>query len=387
MKYNKTLALIGIIITIILNIVMVVLLVKSFIDDFVGTVCSWLTFGFCFGVGYLWNYIHTNAQYGSLINWSQYSDLRRIRNTIIIIGCFCFLFFFVQMSNVCNFVAGMFTGHFEVGKIEEDEIAAFLYKWSLFLLPYIVFCDYNFVKGNSNALFHVRTLLLIPFIPILYLTIYLVWQILKNPVAFSSFDLWWLARFILIPLILAFFLRLILITYGSNAKKAFPKNERKINTFDLFFSFFIYFIALGLYITDWSSFEEYFYKRTKIEYTKSSDININKTSSSSSIVTFYPKNTTIVDSGESYTFDSYDCPNMNVTDNGSSVKVAWGGTEVILKTTTSNSDTYYCEGETSKGKIAVTAYRSSRSGEIYLVTVQMPNPSPNVNFITINFKP
>ena len=25
--------------------------------------------------------------------------------------------------------------------------------------------------------------------------------------------------------------------------------------------------------------------------------------------------------------------------------------------------------------------------DYYLVTVQMPNPSPNVNFITINFKP
>lgn len=107
----------------------------------------------------------------------------------------------------------------------------------------------------------------------------------------------------------------------------------------------------------------------------------------SKTITFQPKNAIIVDSDGSHTFESFDSPNMNVTDNGSSVKVAWGGTEVILKTTTSNNDTYYCEGETSKGKIAVTAYRSSRSGEIYLVTVQMPNPSPNVNFITINFKP
>ena len=107
----------------------------------------------------------------------------------------------------------------------------------------------------------------------------------------------------------------------------------------------------------------------------------------SKTITFLLENATIVDLEGSHTFESFDSPNMNVTDNGSSVKVAWGGTEVILKTTTSNSDTYYCEGETSKGKIAVTAYRSSRSGEIYLVTVQMPNPSPNVNFITINFKP
>lgn len=102
---------------------------------------------------------------------------------------------------------------------------------------------------------------------------------------------------------------------------------------------------------------------------------------------FRPQNANIVDSEGSHNFESFDCPNMNVTDRGNSVKAAWGGIEIILSQTTSNEDTYYASGETSKGKVALIAYRSSRSGGIYLVTAQMPNPSLDVKFITIDFKP
>lgn len=102
---------------------------------------------------------------------------------------------------------------------------------------------------------------------------------------------------------------------------------------------------------------------------------------------FHPRNATIVDSEGSHNFTSYDCPNMNVTDNGSTVNVAWGGDNVVLKETRNNSDTYIATGDTSRGRVTIKAFRSSSSGKIYLVTVTMPNPSPDVQHITMNFKP
>lgn len=102
---------------------------------------------------------------------------------------------------------------------------------------------------------------------------------------------------------------------------------------------------------------------------------------------FHPKNATIVDSEGSHNFTSYDCPNMNVTDNGSTVNVAWGGDNVVLQKSHNNSDTYTAIGNTSRGKVTIKAFRSSASGKIYLVTVAMPNPTSDVLHITINFKP
>ncbi len=102
---------------------------------------------------------------------------------------------------------------------------------------------------------------------------------------------------------------------------------------------------------------------------------------------FYPQNATIVDSEGSHNFTSYDCPNMNVTDKGNTVSIAWGGDNVVLNKSHSNRDTYTATGNTSRGKVTIKAFRSSTSGKIYLVTVAMPNPTPDVQHITINFKP
>lgn len=101
--------------------------------------------------------------------------------------------------------------------------------------------------------------------------------------------------------------------------------------------------------------------------------------------TFYPGNATIVDADGSHNFSSYDCPAMTVTDNRSSVAVTWGGDRVTLPQT--DTSTYSATGYTSRGNLTIKAMRSSRNGQIYLVTVSMPNPTPGVSHITINFKP
>lgn len=100
---------------------------------------------------------------------------------------------------------------------------------------------------------------------------------------------------------------------------------------------------------------------------------------------FRPKNATIVDSSGAHTYSSYDCPNMTVSDRGSTVTISWGGDTVTLSKI--DNSTYSVSGRTSRGTVTLKAMRSSRTGKIYLVTAQMPNPAPGVQYITINFKP
>lgn len=108
---------------------------------------------------------------------------------------------------------------------------------------------------------------------------------------------------------------------------------------------------------------------------------------SSGKITFKPQNAIVVDTEGSHNFTSYDCPNMNVTDNGNTISISWGGDSVVLNKSHTNSDTYIAIGNTSRGKVTIKAFRSSASGKIYPVTVAMPNPTPDVKQITINFKP
>lgn len=120
---------------------------------------------------------------------------------------------------------------------------------------------------------------------------------------------------------------------------------------------------------------------------KHSQIKDNTTNSNNEKTVFHPQNAIVVDSEGSHNFTSYDCPNMNVTDNGNTVGISWGGDNVVLNESHSNSDTYTAIGNTSRGKVTIKAFRSSASGKIYLVTVAMPNPTLDVLHITINFKP
>ena len=102
---------------------------------------------------------------------------------------------------------------------------------------------------------------------------------------------------------------------------------------------------------------------------------------------FKPGNATVVDNTGSHNFTSYDCPNMTVVDLNSSVKITWGGDTVVLSPDNSTKSSYTASSNTSRGRVTIKAYRSSRTGKIYLVTVNMPNPSYGVSDITINFKP
>lgn len=104
-------------------------------------------------------------------------------------------------------------------------------------------------------------------------------------------------------------------------------------------------------------------------------------------IVFYPQNAIIVDEQGSHNFEHFDCPNMNVTDdNGKRVVISWGGDNVVLYKCANNDDTYLATGHTSRGDLTLRAFRSSSSGQIYLVTATMPNPTSDVKQITINFK-
>ena len=367
--------LLGLIVTIIVIIAIIARAIS--LNDPIGWLCHLLLGGVSL-ILMGWIYKTTDK---SSIDWSRYRDLKRVKNAILIIQIISGLCYILLISHICSDWVMGYTNDFE--EKEEDFLIFPIYKWSLFVLPYTTYCLYIFTKGTHNALFHTRVLLLVPFLSLLSFVLYILYFTFKNSPSCSN---WLLVAFaLLLLLLLAFSLRLILITYGSNAKKVFPKNERKINTLDLFFVFLLYFSGFYIYAVDWSSFDRFIYRQAKMKCLEKSDASINK--SNSLAVTFYPKNTTIVDSEGSHNFTSYDCPNMNVTDNGNTVNIAWGGDNVILNESHSNSDTYTATGNTSRGKVTIKAFRSSTSGKIYLVTVVMPNPTSDVLHITINFKP
>ena len=375
MHFSLSEKIVTIILVIIATIAGIVWIVSG--NDPIGYLCYFLLSGGAFG---LMGWTYEKAEDKSSIDWSQYSDLRRIRHTILIMQIISYICYVILIGWLCN------VEDFTEGVREEDFSIPFLIKWSLFLFPYIIYCRYIFIKGTSNALFHVRALLLVPFLSLLSFALYVLCFIFKNSPSCGSFYSWSLAVFALLYLLLlALFLRLILITCGSNSKKAFPKNERKVDTFDLFFVFLLYCSGFCIYAIDWLPFDRFIYRRVKMEYLEESDVSVNKPNSLA--VEFYPKNATIVDSEGSHNFTSYDCPNMNVTDNGNTVGISWGGDNVVLNEIHSNSDTYAATGNTSRGKVTIKAFRSSANGKIYLVTVAMPNPTPDVLHITINFKP
>lgn len=100
--------------------------------------------------------------------------------------------------------------------------------------------------------------------------------------------------------------------------------------------------------------------------------------------TFYPKSATIRDSQGTFTSHSFDSPAMNVTDYKSSVLINWGGNQAILNQNRVSPHTYEISQNIQGIQLIITAYRSSQSSKIYLVTVQQKT---NTGSVTINFKP
>lgn len=100
--------------------------------------------------------------------------------------------------------------------------------------------------------------------------------------------------------------------------------------------------------------------------------------------TFYPRSATIRDSQGTFTSQSFDSPAMSVNDYKSNVSISWGGNQVILNKTKVDPYTYEMSQNIQGMQLTITAYRSSQSSKIYLVTVLQKTSEGS---ITINFKP
>ncbi len=99
---------------------------------------------------------------------------------------------------------------------------------------------------------------------------------------------------------------------------------------------------------------------------------------------FKPISATINDSQGSYTSEQFDCPNMLVNDNNTTVDIAIAGDKITLYPNQYNKDTYMSVVQQGNTEVKAVAYRSSSTNKIYLVvmTTQSENKS-----VTINFKP
>ena len=99
---------------------------------------------------------------------------------------------------------------------------------------------------------------------------------------------------------------------------------------------------------------------------------------------FKPTSATINDSQGSYTSDRFDCSNMVVTDNKTSVSIAIAGDKMTLYPNQYNKDTYIAVARQGNIELKIVAYRSSDSNNIFLVVMTTKNGNKSV---TINFKP
>lgn len=338
---------------------------------------SYLIIGF---LAFLWENIHKKAMKKSIIDWTENLNLKRIKNAIITLGVICLGILFCSLMFI-------FSPDFQ----EENLwlLNSYLIKLSIVLLPlflYIVYCDYIFVTGKSNALFHVRILFILTVFPLILLVFKSYYIQHPNEVRIGSCSFWaTLAITLIILFLIARIMILILLTYKGDTKIVFSKDGIKISELDIFGGLLVTFLMVFLSFLDYTPFQNVFSASgtTKQEThpIKEIDKGINAS------VTFRPQNATILDSEGNHNFTSFDCPNMNVTDNGNTIYISWGSDNVALNESLSNSDTYIATGNTSRGKVTIKAIRSSASGKIYLVMVAMPNPTPDIQHITINFKP
>lgn len=99
---------------------------------------------------------------------------------------------------------------------------------------------------------------------------------------------------------------------------------------------------------------------------------------------FKPTSATINDSQGSYTSEHFDCSNMLVTDNRTSVSIAIAGDKMTLYPNQYNKDTYIAIARQGNIELKIVAYRSSNSNNIFLVTMTTKIGNQSV---TINFKP
>ena len=99
---------------------------------------------------------------------------------------------------------------------------------------------------------------------------------------------------------------------------------------------------------------------------------------------FKPTSATIKDNQGSYTTQQFDCSNIVVNDNITTVDVVIAGDKIILSPNQYNKDTYTAIAHQGSIEVKAVAYRSSSSDKIYLIILTTKNGDKSV---TINVKP
>ena len=99
---------------------------------------------------------------------------------------------------------------------------------------------------------------------------------------------------------------------------------------------------------------------------------------------FKPTSATIKDNQGSYTTQQFDCSNIVVNDNITTVDVVVAGDKITLSPNQYNKDTYVAIAHQGSIEVKAVAYRSSSSNKIYLIILMTKNGDKSV---TINFKP
>ena len=88
---------------------------------------------------------------------------------------------------------------------------------------------------------------------------------------------------------------------------------------------------------------------------------------------FKPTSATIKDNQGSYTTQQFDCSNIVVNDNITTVDVVIAGDKIILSPNQYNKDTYTAIAHQGSIEVKAVAYRSSSSDKIYLISLEKSN--------------
>lgn len=325
-------------------------------------------------------YIDIQVQKKSKINWNLYSELKTLKKYVSRLY-FADSFIFIYAINYIAY------------DIDPNNSYLNLYFSFFFYYIYTIFYYFIFIKGNTNALFHLRLCNLIPILLILISFVRSNYIKQPNEMQINRINFIYFSAFIIIFIFLiSIHLDIILKTYSKNIQKVFSLGNRKISFLDIFIGLFFYFWSIFCYFLDYTPLNHKLSRKaTKIETSIIDSIKtskpIIKTYKPLNKRIFTPKNALITDDNGIHQSNSFDCVNMSVEDYGNNINISCGGDKAVLKKSINNEDTYIATGTISHRNINITAFRSSTSGKIYLVTVKMSNPTPDIKSITIFFKP
>lgn len=239
----------------------------------------------CFA--FLWENMHEKAMYKSPINWVECHDLRRVKNAIITLGVF-------DIALQFELLPALFCPDFQGESIWLSN--TYMIKLSIALLLfflYIVYCDYTFVTGKSNAIFHVRILFSLTILSLILLLFGCYCLRHPNEVPIGS-GLFW-ATLAIMPIVLfliARIMQIIILTYKNYAQTAFSRDRIQIKSLDLFLGMLIPFFMVFFCLLDYTPLQNVFSvsesTKQEIQPIKEIDKGI------SNPITFSPQNATIV---------------------------------------------------------------------------------------------